>query len=113
MANPFYKSITAAGTYAFYPDILQSPFNLSYAVEFKAATTGSYTVSYTLDDPNPNVGDAEFGWTSIWVADPTNGSAQTATQGGFYTFPIRGLRVVVSAVTGQIMFAVIQGQSSR
>lgn len=109
MANPAYIPITATGTFPFYPDWLQSPFNLSYAVEYAAGTTGTYTVSYTLDDPN----DAT--WTPIWIADPTNGVAQTAAAGGFYTFPIRGLRVIFSAIGGatSARFAIIQGQTSR
>lgn len=108
MANPSYTPITATGTYAYYTDFFQSPFNLSYAVEFAAGTTGSYTVSYTLDDPN------DLSWTPVWVADPTNGTAQTATQGGFYSFPVRGLRVIFSALGGSASarLAVIQGTTS-
>lgn len=108
MSNPTYIPITATGTYGTYLDTVQSPFNLSYAVEFAAGTTGTYTVSYTLDDPN------DLSWTPVWVADPTNGSAQTATQVGYYTFPIRGLRVIFSALggTGIARFAILQGTTS-
>lgn len=110
MANPAYIPITSTGSTqaVFSPDWLQSPFNLSYAVEVGAATTISYTVQYTLDDLN------DAAWTPIWVADPTNGgTAQTDTQGGFYSFPIRGLRVTVTAVSGSnARFAVLQGMTS-
>lgn len=108
MANPIVIPITATGTFATYLDTVQSPFNLSYAVAFAAATTGTYTVSYTLDDPN------DLSWTPVWIADPTNGAAQTATQGGSYSFPIRGLRVIFSALGGasSVRFVIIQGTTS-
>jgi hypothetical protein len=115
VANPSYTLITATGTFSFWPDWIQSPFNLSYAVEFAAGTSGTYTVSYTLDDPNEQIDRyGAVAWTPIWLADPTNGAVQTASAGGYYTFPIRGLRVIVSALSGgNARFAVLQGQSSR
>lgn len=105
MANPIYVPITAPGTFSKFVDISQSPFNLSYVVEFAVGTTGSYVVKYTLDDPN------DLTWTPVWAPDPTNGTAQTATQGGFYTFPIRGLQVIFSALGGTAMarLAILQG----
>lgn len=108
MANPAYATITATGTYDFWCDYTQSPFNMSYAVEFESGTTGTYTVNYTLDDPNDPT------WTPIWLPDPTNGNAQTASQGGFYSFPIRGIQVIFSALggTGVARFARIQGTTS-
>lgn len=108
MANPAYIPIAATGTYVYYTDFFQSPFNLSYVVEFAAGTTGSYTVNYTLDDPNDPT------WTPIWVADPTNGTAQTATKGGSYSVPIRGLQVIFSALGGTAVarLAVLQGTTS-
>lgn len=108
MANPIYVPITATGTYGKFLDIIQSPFNLTYAVEFAAGTTGSYTVSYTLDDPN------DVNWTPVWISDPTNGTAQTATQGGFYGYPVRGIRVIFSALGGTAIarLAILQGTTS-
>lgn len=106
MANPAYIPITThTGTAdaQFNADWALRPFNLSYAVEVPGGVTISYTVQYTLDDVN------DLSWTPVWIADPTNGSAQTATQGGFYSFPIRGLRVNVTALAGgTARLAVIQ-----
>lgn len=110
MANPSYTLITATGTYAYYPDWMQVPFSLGYGVEFASGTTGTYTVSYTLDDPN------DASWTPIWLPDPTNGSAQTAGSGGFYSGnPIRGIRVIFTVLggTAKARFAILQGMSSR
>lgn len=109
MPNPSYTAITTASTTTVYPDFMQSPFNLSYAVEFAAGTTGTYTVAYTLDDPN------DTSWTPIWIADPTNPLAQTASAGGYFSFPIRGLQVIFSVIAGtaSARLAVLQGMSSR
>lgn len=107
MANPSVTRIAATGTYAVYPDFAQTPFNLSYAVEFAASTTGTYQVSYTLDDPN------DANWTPIWNADPTNGTDQTTSGTGIYIAPIRGLRVIFSALGGTTLarFIVLQGNT--
>lgn len=113
MANPIYALITATGTYDFWLDNFQSPFNMAYAVELKAASTASFTVNYTLDDPNPALGAVNAGWTPIWLADPTNGTAKTVSSAGSYVTPIRGLQVVFSAISGPVLIAIVQGQSSR
>jgi hypothetical protein len=113
VANPSYTLITATGTTNIWLDNFQSPFNMAYAVEFAAGTTGSFTVNFTLDDPNPLPGSINAGWTPIWIADPTNGTAKTATAAGSYVTPIRGLQVIFSAISGSAMLAVVQGMSSR
>jgi hypothetical protein len=115
VAKPSYTLITATGTFAFYPDWIQSPFNLSYAVELAAGTSATYTMSYTLDDVNQQIDHyGSAAWTPIWLPDLTLGGTTTVSAGGYYSFPIRGLRVVVSALSGgNARFAVLQGQSSR
>ena len=113
MANPSYTLLTAPGTTDIWLDNFQSPFDMSYAVEFAAGTTGSFTVNYTLDDPNPLPGSANANWTPIWIPDPTNGTAKTVTAAGSYTTPIRGLQVVFSALSGSVLLAFVQGMSSR
>lgn len=109
MANPIYQNITATGTYTFWLDNFQSPFDASWAVEYATSTTGTYTVKFTLDDPN------DTSWTPIWIADPTNGGSLTATAFGSYVFPIRGLQVIFSALGGTDLarVAILQGMSSR
>ena len=110
MANPVTIPITATGTFAHYPDWLETPFDISYAIELASGTTGTYTVSYSMDDPN----DAT--WTPVWIADPTNGSAQTTSQAGYFdNHRIRGIRVIFSALggTASARFVILQGMSSR
>lgn len=113
MAKASYTLITAPGTYPVWLDYLTAPPNTSYAVEFAAAATGSYTVQFTLDDPNPGVGEPNVGWTPIWIADALLGTAQTATGSNYTQFPIRGVRVIFSAISGSAMFVVLQGMSAR
>jgi hypothetical protein len=114
VANPTYIPITATGTFDYWADYTQSPFNLSYAIEFASGTTGSFLLNYTLDDPNTQPNTPNYGWTPIWIPDPINGTAQTASIGGYYQFPIRGLQAIFSALggTGSVMFAIIQGNPS-
>ena len=114
MANPSHTLVTATGTYYFWPDWMQSPFNLSYQVGKAAAATTAFTVSFTLDNPNINPGANDYGWTTIWIPDPVNGTSQTGSVAGFYSNPIRGLRLVVSALSGgNLLWQVLQGMSAR
>jgi hypothetical protein len=115
VANAIYIPIAAgAGTYTTWLDYLTAPPNVSYAVELAAGASGaSFVVNFTLDDPDPLAGAANVGWTPIWIADPTNGTAKTATVYGSYVFPIRGLQVVFTTLTGTALFAVLQGMSAR
>lgn len=128
MANPYFNLITATGTFTYFPDFMQSPFNLSLQVGLASGVTASYTVSFTLDDINANTGaaltnntptsnapgDVNYIWPVIWLPDPTLGTAQTASGYSYYSFPIRGLRLVVASMSGgNIQFDVLQGMSAR
>jgi hypothetical protein len=108
MAQPIYRTITATGTTIIPVDGQQSPFNLAYAVEVPAETTISFTVQFTLDDVN------DASWTAVWIADPTDGGAQTATAAGSYTTPIRALQVTVASISGgNARLTIVQGSSAR
>lgn len=108
MAKPSYQTVSAPGTAAYYPDWMQSPFNMTWVLEVPAGVTVSYTVQWTADDIN------DTSWTPVWLADSVAGTAQTASQGNFYMWPIRGIRVTVASVSGgSVRFAVLEGMSSR
>lgn len=115
MAQPIYKTIAATGLFDTWLDDQQSPFNLSYAVEVPAGVTTSFTVLFSLDNPN------DAAWTPLFFADPSNGTAKTATVFGNYntaTSPgvIRGLRVNVASLTGGVALlrlVVLQGSTAR
>ena len=109
----FNQAITTHATASdglYVADWLQSPFGLTYQVDVPAGVTTSFIVQWTLADPN----DATV--TPVWVADVTNGTAKTASVAGSYSFPVRALRVSVSALSAgvaTIYFRVIQGSSAR
>lgn len=107
MANRIVIPVAATGTYTTNLDWLTAPPNTSYAVELAAGATASWTASYSLDDPN------DLTWTQIFIPDPTNGTAQSATQGGFYGYPVQTLKIVFSALTGTARIVVLQGMSAR
>ena len=128
MANPFFNLITATGTYTYFPDFMQSPFNLSQQIGLASGVTASYSVSFTLDDINATTGaaltnntptsnapgDVNYIWVTIWLPDPSLGTSQTASGYSYYQFPIRGLRLVVASLSGgNMQWDVIQGLSSR
>ncbi len=108
MANPIIVGMSGSGgavTATIPVDPAANPFSLSYAVELAAGATGSFSVFYSLDDPN----DAT--WTPVWFSDLTLGAAQTASVSGGYSRPIRQLRVAFTALTGSARVIVLQGLS--
>ena len=96
--NPTYIPITTTGTYNFWPDYVQSPFNLSFAVELAGGTTGTYTVSYTLDDPQPQITNyGDTAWTPIcsasssWVNPAASRAARMRSlSAGFFFMAVSG-----------------------
>lgn len=85
------------------PDWNSSPFNVGIGcVVFGTAT---YTVEHTFDD----VFDPAFNpATATWIAN-TGLTAQTTTKDGNYAFPVRGIRLNVTAGTGTVTMTVMQG----
>lgn len=105
MANPNYQLFTATGAGpAIVVDHFQTPFNLSYAVELASGATVTGQVEATYDDPNDST------WTTVWM---NVGSSVTANTSGALTSPVRAIRFVPSAITGQVRFCVIQGMNLR
>jgi hypothetical protein len=108
VANPSYTVLSSATTFQVFVDWSQTPFNLTYVVEVPSGTTISYTIQYTVDDPNNF--QNEPAWTTLWIADPTNGTSKTATAAGFWSNPITGLQVTVASISGgAARLAVLQG----
>lgn len=110
MAQAKYITITTTGLTVVPVDWQQTPFDVSYTVELLAGATTSFTVQFTLEDvDDPLV---------TWIADPTNGTAKTATVVGAFTSAsltaprIRGLRLNVGTLTGgNLRFAILQGST--
>lgn len=79
-----------------------SPFNIGFGVVVTGTVT--YTVQHTFDDVYaPTFNPA----TATWFNHPTV-AAQTTSQDGNYAFPVRGVRVNLTAGTGSVVATVLQ-----
>jgi hypothetical protein len=101
--RPFVSNITGVGVSSVYPpDNYVSPFNLALSVLVTGTVT--YTVQYTFDD----VFASGFSPASAnWVDHPSL-TAQTATKDSNIAYPVRGVRINVTAGTGTARLTVIQ-----
>jgi hypothetical protein len=84
-------------------DYKQAPFNLSIGCVIVSGT-GTYTVEHTFDDI--------FDTTVTPVAFPNSGiTAQVANRDGNYAFPVRAVRLSVTAGTSPVVaMTILQGQ---
>lgn len=71
------------------PDIRLNPFAIGVGVAVTGTIT--YTVQHTFDDP--------FSAVATWFDHPSL-TAQTTNKDSNYAFPVRGIRLSVSASTG-------------
>lgn len=100
MANPIYITYTTTGTKTAIPlDYLPAPFNA--AVQVQVGTTATYAMQYTFDDPASA--------TALWTDDTVIPTGTTATAATSYTTPIRALRFVIAAVSGNLNVKILQG----
>lgn len=101
--RPVTYSITGTGVSGVYaPDHYVSPFNVSLGVTVTG--TATYTVQYTFDDVfagdyNPATGN--------WADHPSL-TAQTASKDSNIAYPVRGIRLNVTAGTGDVRLVAIQ-----
>lgn len=84
-------------------DYTQTPFDMSAAVVLEGASTATFSVEYTLDDVN----DASI--TPVWFPDATLAPNKVASGVTSVGFPIRAIRVNISALAGTLRFTVLQG----
>lgn len=101
--RPVTYSITGTGVSGVYPpDHYVSPFNIALGVTVTGTVT--YTVQYTFDD----VFDTAFNpSTANWVDHPSL-TAQSATKDSNIAYPVRGIRLNVTAGTGTTRLTIIQ-----
>ena len=79
-----------------------SPFNVGFGVAVTGTVT--YTVQHTFDD----VYAAGFAPASAtWYNHPTV-VTQSASADGNYAFPVRGVRVNITAGTGSVIATLLQ-----
>ena len=79
-----------------------SPFNIGFGVAVTGTVT--YTVQHTFDDVySPTFSPASATWYSHPVV-----VGQTTSQDGNYAFPVRGIRVNITAGTGSVIATLLQ-----
>jgi hypothetical protein len=101
--RPQYVTLTATGTSNWLPmDTRQAPFSVGIGVKINSGTA-TYTVEHTFDDI--------FDSTVTPVAFSNSGlSAQTTNKDGNYAFPVRAIRLNVTAGSSpNVTMAVLQG----
>ena len=79
-----------------------SPFNASVAIV--PADTATYSVQHTFDDPFASGFDPD---TAVWFNHPDL-TSESGNNDGNYAFPVRAIRLNVSASTGDVTFYVTQ-----
>lgn len=102
MPQPYSVTFTTTGAKTpCVTDHQQSPFNASVGVVVLG--TATYGVQYTLDDP-------ENAAAAVWFDDANLPPGETASGVSNYMFPVRGIRVNISAIGGAgLRFVVLQG----
>ncbi len=79
-----------------------SPFNIGFSVVVTGTVT--YTVQHTFDDVySPTFVAA----SATWFSHPTV-AAQTTSQDGNYAFPVKAVRVNLTAGTGSVVATILQ-----
>jgi len=102
MANPVYRTYTATGAQT--PVALnyyQTPGNVSVGVWLVNSATATFGVEFTLDDPQSA--------NARWYDDPVLGPTSSASGVTSYLYPVRAVRLNISAISGTVEFKVLQG----
>ena len=75
--------------------------------------TATYTIQHTLDDPANFSSQTDYNTNGNWFNnDVADLVGATANQDGNIFFPIRAIRVNVTAGTGSVEFTVLQGNAN-
>jgi len=97
--RPVTLSVTGVGTSPIVPmDFRAQNFNIGFGCEVTGSAT--YSVQHTFDDVyNPAI-------TPVWFNNSTVNAA-TTNQDGNYAFPIRAMRLNVTAGTGTVVINIL------
>ena len=103
--RPTTKTVTGVAASPWIPlDTYTNPFNVGFGVVVTG--TATYTVQHTFDDvQNSAVTPTAFDHPSV--------AAQTTNKDGNYAFPVRAIRLSVTASTGSVTLTVIQAGGAR
>ncbi|WP_213775107.1 hypothetical protein [Bradyrhizobium sp. dw_78] len=103
MAAPIYETYTTTGAQDPIPlNYYQTPFNASVFVYINGGTA-TYGVQYTADPTN------SASITPRWFDDANMPAGTAASATSNYMFPVRAVRVNITAITGSVEFKILQG----
>lgn len=89
-------------------DYSQNNFNVSFGCVVAGGSTLTYKVQYTYDDPSTKTDS--IGSNLNWF-DHATVTGKTANADGNITFPVRAIRLTVTAWTvGSVTITVLQGR---
>ena len=96
MARPIRVTVDSVSASA--PVIMNTynqPTNVGIGVKLNGATTGTYTVQHTFDDPFAS------GFTSnaVWYDYTPDLASKTANEDGNYAFPVTAIRLNVTVLS--------------
>jgi len=102
MANPSIVTKTGTGTSAWIPvDYTQANFGIGFGCVVSGTVT--YDVQHTFDNiQDTSVTPTAFTHSTVF--------SETTNQDGNYAFPIRAIRLNVSAGTGSVTITILQGR---
>ncbi len=85
----------------------QQDFKIGFGVD--VATTGTYTVQHTFDDPADFAGTSDWIATATWYDNDDSGLvAATVSNDGNYAFPVQGVKLSVAANGSTIKMTILQ-----
>ena len=106
--RPFTLARTGVGFTDFQlTNYLQPNFKLGFGV--RATGTVTYSVQHTMDNPQDFTSTADFQANALWFNNADVSAIVDTSQDGNYFFPIRAIRINVTAGTGTVDGTFIQG----
>jgi hypothetical protein len=95
MARPIRVTVgSVAASSSIILNTYNTPLNLGLGVKLDGATTGTYSVEHTFDDPFAS----GFASSAVWYPY-TDLTSKTANADGNYSFPVTAVRLNVSVIS--------------
>ncbi len=105
--RPQVVTVSSQASSAWIPvDMYQTPFNIGFGVTLATDSTLTYSVEHTFDDIfDSSVTPVAFPHATV--------AGETTNQDGNYAYPVRAIRLTVSAYTdGSATLTILQGRKA-
>jgi len=102
---------TTTGTGSAVVDYRQPNFKIGLGVD--VATTGTYSVQHTFQDPSDFASKSDWETNAKWLDSPDPAVVNATVDGyGSYLFPIRGIRIVVAINGSGVTLDILQSSTN-